>query len=30
MKNSFDKKETQLLKEVSDIDEELNGTEKKI
>ena len=30
MKNSFDKKETQLLKEVSDIDDELNGTNKKI
>ena len=30
MKNSFDKKETELLKEVSEIDEELNGTKKKI
>ena len=30
MKSSFAKKETELLKEVSEIDEELNGTKKKI
>tara|TARA_B100000686_G_scaffold351807_1_gene451673 strand:- start:17106 stop:18896 length:1791 start_codon:yes stop_codon:yes gene_type:complete len=29
MKNHFDKKETQLLKEVDDMDEQLNGTNKK-
>ena len=30
MKSKFDEKETELLKEVSEIDEELNGTKKKI
>ena len=30
MKSKFDKKETELIQEVSEIDEELNGTKKKI